>query len=259
MYKIFRNSLTKPSLIFPHISDKMRRAVSFFFLMVIITLIPIAISLGVNSDGMLPGDQKQFQALYRDGLADNYYIVDGELQYTNDSVSKIGLRTENYVIVYGNKAVDNQTIEMPFVFRLQTDGIEYQTYSMNSVFYTYNELGLTNLDLSVTDSSTQLLRALNSIVIDNIITHHLTIFLIVFISNVISMLFVVLLLSLFVLKPIPFKLKLKLNLFLIAPLALTQFFGALFGLSDELFIVGIIWVAFNSLRLFRNIGFIRKW
>lgn len=258
MYKIFKNSLLKPALIFPHIKDPLKKAWAFFFLMLTIVMIPVIILLVMNQS-MLSTDQKIFENLYREGLADNYYIIDSKLEYEVNNVGKNGLITENYAVIIGEYTIDaTQTFQVPFIFRLKEEGIEFSILSIRSSFYTYEQLGIVNLDLSNTSSSSHLLNALNKIVSENIVVHHVAVFIILFFGYFVSMLFIVLLLSAFVFKPIPFKLKFKLNMFLVAPLALMQFLGSLYGFSEELFIVGVIWTSFNSIRLFRNIDLIRK-
>lgn len=257
MYQTFKASLFKPAHIFPRIKDKMSKAWLFFFLMLILTIIPVVVKLSVNP-GILSDERNDIKALYREGLSGNYYIIDGRLDLSNIGNTQKGIQTENYIILLGDRYIADYQSAVPFIFALTETGIKYSSAVVVNHQYSYTSLGITNLDLSDGNSAAIIINALDRIVQDNLVSHHAILFGLNLFSNGFRLILIVLFLSLLTLKPLPFNLKFKLNMFLLAPVSLFIFLGAIYGLSSEFFIIGVVWMSINSIRLFRNIVTIKK-
>lgn len=241
MYSRFKRGLLIPSELPIFLKDTWVRLVTYFFLLVLISMLPFMIA-EYPYQGMTSLEYRLIDSGIQTYLSGDYGIVDGKLGIPFELRDKdIYMTAGAYTIAINNtpSAIDNQVARLTFL----SEGIRYSALGYEFAYYSYTELGLENYDFNdySNDNKEKLLITLDAILRQNQFANKFSQTILQLSISAFEVIFIVSLTALFFRKEVPYRYRFKMSLYATTIYVVCALFSILLAL-EILTIVGLILV-----------------
>src|SRR5690554_5498113 len=142
MYSRFKRGLLIPSELAIFLKDSWIRLVAYFFLLVLISMLPFMIA-EYPYQGMTSLEYRLIDLGIQNNISGDYGIVDGRLEIPFELRDRdLYMTVGAYTIAINNtpSSIDNQVARFTFL----TEGIRYSALGNQIAYYEYTALGLEN-------------------------------------------------------------------------------------------------------------------
>lgn len=254
MYERFKNSISKPKMVFFYVKDSFGRMFSYILLLTLLLFLPILLTSITNKEVFFPPNSDLESGIENNFLNHSLRVEDGKLIKDNPNLSA-SFSVENFTYVIG--VVPNT--KSIYIVSFETSAVVLYTNVSNNLVQiesvSYSE------DFEFTISNTKLIRNQIDNLVNNstlFLTMTLTSYFFIGLTEILLYgLIMALLASVFRKLPLKFREHYKIAIYLLTPWVIFTTLINLFGLQILSF-VGIILIylyhilAYNSIRVIRN-------
>ncbi len=245
MYSRFKRGLLIPSELPIYLKDTWVRLVTYFFLLVLISMLPFMIA-EYPYQGMTSLEYRLIDSGIQTYISGDYGIVDGKLEIPFELRDKdLYMVAGAYTIAINNtpSSIDNQVARLTFL----NEGIRYSALGYEVAYYSYVDLDLENYDFNdYSDlNKARLIGTLDSILKQNQFANKISQTILQFLISAFEVIFIVSLTALFFRKEVPYRYRFKMSLYATTIYVVCALFSIIFAF-EILTIVGLILVmAYN--------------
>jgi len=225
MYNRFKTGLLKPSEIGKYFKDSWLRVWAYFFMLVLIQILPFTVFVMVQ-DGLSVDEYQTIESSFREHLSGNHSIQNGLLMIPSESLNEPRYFVmDAYTIgIINTPSQQLSGLNITFI----DEGVRFSVSTLYRKYYSYESLGLHDFEFN--DYSTlnvqKFMRAINTIVKDNQVFSKGFSLGVFIASTVIELLFISFLASSFTFTIIPFKVRYKIAVYV----STVYVIGSLFAL-----------------------------
>ncbi|CCV63978.1 conserved hypothetical protein (DUF1189) [Alteracholeplasma palmae J233] len=252
MYKKLKISLFSPAQIIELINDKWRSIWIYFFSIVLFLMIPTVI-VNTMEKGMSVFQYRALSEVIKNEVRVDGKITNGILETNNN----VHVKFDQFDLYIVKDKIDMQLTSTHMII-LEKDKVHYLFREMPVTSSSYKEIGLENYDFLDISSKNQniFLNSMDTFFSINKASIVSLVILVDWLGIVIDLLLVVLVISFFNFKPVPFKYKFKVNIYASTIYVLFNFFAVLFQIQFIAYI-GIVLMFVYSNKAFSRVISIR--